>query len=165
MPWSERLPFEGQVLMLIIRSIVVIVAAVLLTVGCSSKVKPHHHTHDPRHLAVDILSVQSEPVPISRQMAQQEGIVRVSITPHGFSPALLTYKMGDKVKLHLVNESGRPHNLIIPRFGIATSVIAPTAQNYIEFTASAKGSWPFFSDAMREVGDPVPGFVGTLKVE
>jgi len=151
--------------MFMIRSLGVAVAVVLLLTGCGGKPHSDSHSHDPRHLAVDILDVQTEPVSIIKQMSGQEGVVRLTITPQGFDPARLTYRMGEKVKIHVVNEADRSHNLIIPRFGIAASVMSPSAQTYIEFTASAQGTWPFFSDASRDPGDPVPGFVGTLKVE
>lgn len=105
---------------------------------------------------------QTKPLSIQEQMAGLTGVQTVRITDNGFEPKELQTSVGGKVRIHLVNESSGEHNLIIDRFGIITRNLAPGEENFIEFTATAKGSWPFASDAPGAVE---PAFGGTLKVE
>lgn len=103
-----------------------------------------------------------KPTPIAEQMKGQTGIVQMTITDSGFEPAVLTTNVGGRVKIHLRNASAKEHNLVIERFGIATSVMPPGSENYVEFTAGQKGEWEVVSDAL---GAPEPEFQGVLKVE
>lgn len=105
---------------------------------------------------------QTKPLSIHEQMAGLSGIQKVRITDRGFEPKEVRTSVGGKVRIHLINESSGEHNLIVSRFGIVTRTLAPGEENFIEFTATAKGTWPFLSDAPGEVE---PAFGGTLKVE
>jgi plastocyanin len=105
---------------------------------------------------------QTKPLSIEEQMAGLPDVQKVCITDSGFEPKQLQTTVGGKVRIHLVNESGGEHNLIINRFGIVTRTLAPGEENFIEFTADEKGTWPFLSDAPGEVE---PAFGGILKVE
>lgn len=139
--------------------------AVLLLVGCGTRRQPdglpvsHQTQAEPES---PVIAIQDKPVSIAEQMKGQEGIVTLTMTDAGFSPNILTVSIGDRVKLYLKNESQGEHNLVIERFGIVTSAMAPRAENYVEFTANQKGEWPFFSDAPGQVEEP---FRGLLKVE
>jgi plastocyanin len=105
---------------------------------------------------------QTKPFSIQEQMAGLTGVQKVRITDSGFEPKELQTAVGGKVRIHLVNESSGEHNLIINRFGIVTRTLAPGEENFVEFTADAKGNWLFLSDAPGAVE---PAFGGTLKVE
>jgi len=109
-----------------------------------------------------VLAIQTEPVPIEEQMKGQTGIIHMAVSEEGFVPPLIRVKEGDRVRIHLRNTGRREHNLVLPRFGIVAGVMPPGGENYIEFTASEKGRWPFFSDAS---GREEIGLVGTLVVE
>ncbi|MFZ5824819.1 MAG: cupredoxin domain-containing protein [Bacillota bacterium] len=74
----------------------------------------------------------------------------------------MTTQVGGRVKIHLINQGTREHTLTIPRWSVFTRNLAPGEENYVEFTANEKGTWPFFSDAS---GEPEPGLGGELRVE
>lgn len=105
---------------------------------------------------------QKEPLTVAQQLAGQTGVVTVRITDRGFEPSVLKAAAGDQVKIHLKNESSGSHNLVVERYGIVSRAMAPGDENYIEFTATAKGDWPMISDAP---GQAEPAFAATLKVE
>lgn len=106
--------------------------------------------------------VQRAPELPSKQVAEVAGAQSIRVTDHGFEPAQLTVTHGSRVKIYLTNYGLNEHNMVIPRFGIVTQPLTRGADTYIEFTASAKGSWPFFSDAP---GAPERGIDGLLVVE
>lgn len=98
-----------------------------------------------------------------RQQAEEAGnATAMKVTDHGFEPAQLTVSYGSRVKIYLTNIGVREHNLVIPRFGIVTQPLVRGSDTYIEFTASAKGRWPFFSDAP---GAQERGLTGQLIIE
>lgn len=108
----------------------------------------------------EVKTTITEPTPITEQMAGRTGIQVLVITDGGFEPAVVRVGVNQRVKWHVINRGQKEHNLILPRYGVVVSNIAPGAENYVEFTAGEKGDWPFFSDS--------PGaqeFAGSLKVE
>lgn len=109
-----------------------------------------------------VLAIQTEPVPIAKQMEGQTGVVRVVMTDQGFEPAVLTAQIGSPVKIYLRNESSQAQNFLLPRFGVVASSLGTGGENYIEFTAGAKGEWEFFSDQGQE---GTLRMAGILKVE
>ena len=136
----------------------------LLITGCSARREPDPpltHT-EPEYLPAHVVTIQTEPVPIAKQMEGQTGVVRVVVTDSGFEPDLITTHVGGRVKIHLINQGTREHTLTIPRWSIFTRNLAPGEENYVEFTVNEKGTWPFFSDPSGEVE---PGLAGELKVE
>jgi uncharacterized cupredoxin-like copper-binding protein len=108
------------------------------------------------------LITQSAPLSVAQQMAGKENIITLRMTDHGFAPTTLSVREGSVVRIHLKNESSQAHNFVLERHGIVTSTLPAGGENYVEFTASQKGVWPFASDAP---GSVEPGFQGTLKVE
>lgn len=136
-----------------------------LIAGCSSRrgPAPAPVAHPaPEWEPQPAVTVQTEPVPIAQQMAGQSGVVRVVVTDKGFEPDVIATTVGGRVKIHLINQGTKEHTLSIPRWAIFTRNLAPGEENYIEFTASEKGIWPFFSDTP---GEPEPGLAGEVKVE
>lgn len=108
------------------------------------------------------LPIVTEPVPIAELMAGKADIIHMRITDQGFAPPVITTTVGGRVRIHLRNGSSRAQNLSIPRFGIYSRSMDPGDENYIEFTASQKGDWPFFSDP-TEGAEPLA--TGRLQVE
>lgn len=98
-----------------------------------------------------------------RQQAEEAGnATAMWVTDRGFEPRQITVAQGSRVKIYLLNQGLNEHNLVIPRFGIVTQPLVRGADTYVEFTASAKGSWPYFSDAP---GAQERGIDGLLVVE
>lgn len=58
-----------------------------------------------------------------------------------FSPAQITVKAGQKVKIIFENNGKAPHNLVIEELGISTKVIGNGETNSIEFIASTQGKF------------------------
>jgi uncharacterized cupredoxin-like copper-binding protein len=142
----------------------VIVAALLAAAGCGAQKQPHRMPDGPgTEPGAEVAKIiQREPMTVAQQMAGQTGVERLRMTDRGFEPKRIQAKTGQTVKLHVVNQGALEHNLMIPRFSIVTSNMKPGAENYVEFTATEKGTWPFFSDA---TGKQEPGLSGSLEVE
>jgi plastocyanin len=96
------------------------------------------------------------------QAAEAGGAVEVTVTDSGFQPAVINALVGNRVKIYLQNQGQHEHNLVIPRFGIVTQPLVRGGDTYVEFTASQKGRWPFFSNAP---GVQERGLAGELIVE
>lgn len=135
--------------------------ALAATFGTGRKPKPNQAPIRVPDSPVPVIT-QTKPLSIQEQMAGLTDVRRVRITDAGFEPNLLQTAVGGKVRIHLINESSAAQNLIIDRFGIVTRTLAPGEENFIAFTATEKGDWPFLSDAAGEVE---AAFGGTLKVE
>jgi len=110
----------------------------------------------------EILAIEQTPTPIAVQMAGKTGILTLTVTEGGFQPPIIAAKAGGQVRIHLRNGGRAGHNLVIPRYGIATRTLGPGEETYVEFTAGEKGDWPVFSDAP---GAPEVGLTGHLRVE
>jgi FtsP/CotA-like multicopper oxidase with cupredoxin domain len=108
------------------------------------------------------LIVQREPLSPRQQAERQQGVTAVTVTDRGFQPTQVRVVYGTRVKIYLTNRGKSEHNMVIPRFGIVTSPLTQGGDTYIEFTASERGHWPFFSDAP---GTPERGLAGELIVE
>jgi len=78
-----------------------------------------------------------------------------------FSPATMTVKQGDRVRVTFVN-SGGTHDWVIDEFNARTKVIQGGAQETIEFVANKKGSFEYYCS----VGEHRQmGMKGTLIVQ
>lgn len=133
-----------------------------LTAGCSARQEPEPQPVAREPAQEHVVTIQTEPVPIAEQMEGQTGIIAVVVTDRRFEPDAITTTVGGRVKIHLINKGTKEHTLTIPRWDVFSRNLAPGEENYIEFTASEKGIWPFFSDAP---GEPEAGLNGELKVE
>lgn len=158
----ERLGAKGGIHLY--KRVLSLLLAAVLGAGCAGRKpasEPIQPPAGPEFSAPSVIT-QTAPIPIAKQLEGQVGVKVLVVTDTGFEPAAITVRAGDVVKLHVLNRGAREHNLVIPRFTIATSNMAPGAENYVEFTADAKGAWPFFSDAP---GQAETGLLGSLKVE
>jgi uncharacterized cupredoxin-like copper-binding protein len=134
----------------------------LLLVGCAARTPGGAHPEAAPEWSQQSTITQSEPKSIAEQMAGKEGIVELIMTDTRFEPPTLHAKAGQVVRIHLRNQGRLTHNFVLGRFSIATSRMAPGSENYVEFTATATGDWPFGSDAPGKIE---PGLTGTLHVE
>lgn len=126
-------------------------ALLLIVSGCSRPpTAPQTQASAPREEERTVI-LQREPVAIAQQLRNQQGLVEMKMTDQGFAPSSMTVQAGAVVKIHLINAGTHTYNLVLPRYGVVTSPMVPGAENYIEFTASEAGIWPFFSDASGEV--------------
>ncbi len=61
-----------------------------------------------------------------------------------FSPATLSVKKGDKVKITFKNTGAAPHNFIIDELGVSTQVLGTGQSEVVEFTADKTGAFAFY---------------------
>ncbi len=87
--------------------------------------------------------------------------ITVTATDFAFSPAEITVKKGESIKLTLVNADGR-HGIAIPAFGVNLRP-APGGSESTVFTADRTGSFPFFCNVF--CGGGHGEMRGTLTVE
>ena len=79
---------------------------------------------------------------------------------YSFSPATMTVKKGDNVKITLVNKGGT-HDLVVDEFGVSTPRTTTGQTATIEFVADKVGSFEYYCS----VGNHrAMGMWGTLKV-
>lgn len=79
-------------------------------------------------------------------MRGKDGVTEVVISDEGVTPPRLVARVGQPVRLHVVNRGGRPHNFVIEQFGVVGRVLGPGEENYIEFTPGVSGEFPVLSD-------------------
>jgi len=88
--------------------------------------------------------------------------ITVTADEYSFTPASISLKKGEKVKLTFKNTGKFPHNLTIDELSVATKTIAGGSQDVIEFVASEEMDVEFYCS----VGSHrVQGMEGSLKVE
>lgn len=60
-----------------------------------------------------------------------------------FSPATMTVKKGDKVRITFQNQSGT-HDLVVDGYNVRTKVLSGGQSETIEFTANQSGSFEYY---------------------
>lgn len=78
-----------------------------------------------------------------------------------FTPAMITVKKGDKVKITFQNVSGF-HDFRIDEYGVATKQTKSPATEVLEFTADKAGSFEYYCSVGTHQS---MGMKGTLRVE
>lgn len=88
--------------------------------------------------------------------------ITVSGTDFAFTPAKLSVKMGDKVKIVFQNNGKLPHNLMIDELKVATKTINAGQTDTVEFSVNQTGSFTMYCsvDAHRQ-----KGMVGTVSIQ
>lgn len=86
----------------------------------------------------------------------------VSGTEFGLSPATISVKSGERVRITFRNTGRASHNLVIEGLGVGTRTIGGGQTDTIEFTASTPGTYPIFCSVP---GHRASGMEGSLKVE
>jgi len=96
--------------------------------------------------------------------ASTSGITKISVvgTEFSFSPASISVKAGEQVKITFKNNGRAPHNLTLEGVGIGTKTIGGGQTDIIEFTAPSSGTYAFFCSVS---GHRAAGMEGSLKVE
>lgn len=90
--------------------------------------------------------VQPTENPTATSEAQPEAIKEIMVegSEFKFSPASLTLKVGEKVRIIFQNKGSLPHNLTIDQLGVATKTIGSGAKDTIEFTATKDGTFTMY---------------------
>lgn len=80
--------------------------------------------------------------------------ITVSATDFAFTPAKLSVKKGDRIKIVLQNNGKLPHNLMIDELKVATKTIQAGQTDTVEFVASQAGSFSMYCsvDSHRQKG-------------
>lgn len=103
-----------------------------------------------------------EPVEVVPPAAPEVKEVAVIGTEMSFSPATITVRAGQQVKITFQNQGKVIHNLVIEGLGVSTRTIRPGQTDIIEFTAPAPGTYTFFCSVP---GHRAAGMLGHLIVE
>ena len=104
----------------------------------------------------------TEAPPTTQASVSQVTEINVAGTEFSFSPASVSVKAGERVKIIFRNNGRAPHNLIIEGLDIGTKTIGKGQTDVVEFTASSSGTFVFFCSVP---GHRASGMEGNLKVE
>lgn len=107
--------------------------------------------------------IQREADSVAKLLQGQRDVIRIEVSDSAIAPAVLYARAETELHLHLHNAGTRPHNFLIPEFGIVTQRMPPGGENYVAFTPSRPGAFPYFSGDPRS-HLPEPGLEGTLQV-
>lgn len=109
------------------------------------------------------------PVPgatnVEEKKVTQESEVRetaVSGKEYSYTPASITVKKGEKVKIVFTNNGNLPHNLVIDELGVSTKTVAPGKSDTIEFTAEGDANLTFYCSIGTHRAQ---GMEGTIEVK
>ena len=88
--------------------------------------------------------------------------INVSAKEYAYTPATITVKSGENVKINFTNSGTVTHNLTIQGLNLATKSIGPGETDSISFVAPAAGSYTFYCsiDGHKDLG-----LTGTLVVQ
>lgn len=104
----------------------------------------------------------TETLPITQSPAAEATEIAVNGTEFSFSPASISVKAGEQVKITFMNNGRAPHNLTLEGLGIATKTIGEGQTDVVEFTAPSSGNYTFFCSVPSH---RAAGMEGTLIVE
>jgi nitrosocyanin len=85
----------------------------------------------------------------------------ISAKPFSFTPATMTVKKGDKVKITLTDKEGM-HDLVIDEFNVKTKVLSAGETDTVEFTADKAGTYEYYCSVSNH---RAMGMVGKLIVQ
>lgn len=103
-----------------------------------------------------------ETSPTTQAPVSQVTEISVAGTEFSFSPASVSVKAGERVKITFSNKGMAPHNLTLEGLGIATQTIGGGQTDVVEFTAPSSGTYAFFCSVP---GHRASGMEGNLKVK
>lgn len=101
-------------------------------------------------------------IPSSAPSTGSAQTVNVSGNEFAFTPATITVKKGQEVKLTFKNNGQYPHNFTVSELGIATNTVGPGEETTITFTPDKTGSFTYICTVP---GHADRGMKGTLIVE
>lgn len=103
------------------------------------------------------------------QSVESAGSIPVRIDMAGFEPTALQAKVGEPVKLRLINpdsqyhtDGGGKHQLAIPELGV-DAIVQPKSERVISFTPTQPGTYTFYCDVCCG-GKENPSMQGKLRV-
>lgn len=146
------------------KSILIVIIGLVVLVGGYFLLRGGYQTPAPSTTAPQTPQ-RFTPVPqATKQAPQQQAAREIAVvgTEFAFSPSTITLKAGERVKVSFRNGGQVIHNWIVERQGIGTQTIAGGANDSVEFTAPAAGTYTYFCSVP---GHRERGMVGTLKVE
>lgn len=96
--------------------------------------------------------------------APTTGVTEISVsgTEFSFSPASISVKTGERVKITFRNNGRASHNLTLEGLSIGTKTIGGGQIDVVEFTAPSIGTYAFFCSIP---GHRASGMEGALRVE
>jgi cytochrome c oxidase subunit 2 len=88
--------------------------------------------------------------------------ISISAKEFAYTPATVTVKKGEVVKINFTNDGTTAHNFTIGEFNVATKTIGPGESDSITFTPNLAGTFKYFCsvDSHRSLG-----LEGTLVVQ
>ena len=143
------------------KTILIIIIILVVIVGGYFLLRGGYQT--PAPVAPEVTAPEETPEEVTLPPAPS-GMKEVTVvgTEFSFSPALITVKSGEKVKLTFQNNGSVSHNLVVEGLGISTKTIGRGKTETLEFTAPASGTYKFFCSVP---GHRPAGMEGSLKAE
>ena len=139
--------------------VIIVIVILILIVGGYFLLKGGYRAPAPVVPAPEAIQPKEEiPSPTSSEARE----FTVSGAEFSFSPASITVKAGDRVKIIFRNDGGALHNLIIEGLGVSTKTISGGQTDIVEFTAPASGTYTIFCSVP---GHRVAGMEGSLIIE
>jgi plastocyanin len=94
--------------------------------------------------------------------ATQAGTITVEGNEFKFTPATLTVKKGQQVKVTFKNTGQYPHNFIVDELNVKSNTIQPGQSDTVTFTPSKTGAFTYYCgvDAHEQ-----KGMKGTITVQ
>lgn len=104
----------------------------------------------------------SAPAAASPSGEQAAREITVEGKEFSFSPATLTVKQGETVRVVFKNTGKMPHDFVVDELNVRTKVISGGQQDTVTFTATEKGTFEFYCSVGNHRAQ---GMVGKLMVE
>jgi len=113
--------------------------------------------------AVEVATPEATATPSSQgdELSAVKEIV-VSAKEYSFTPATMTIKAGEKVKLTFQNNGKMQHDWVLEDMDINTNLVNPRGEETVEFTINEPGEYAFYCSVP---GHRALGMVGKLVVE
>lgn len=141
-----------------------------VTAGYAASTRGRRTTRAATFVIVAALTVAAVIFLWPRPAAVAQADQTVQVNMGGFSPAVVTARAGEPLRLQIVNpdsqfhtDGGGWHQLAIPALGVDAR-IDPKSQPVVEIPAAAPGEYPFYCDVCCG-GKENPSMQGVLRVE
>lgn len=94
-------------------------------------------------LPVETAAPPTTPATSSADQTKMQEII-VEASDFKLTPAKITFKKGEKIKIVFKNNGKLPHNLTITELGVATKTITPGEEDSLEFIPAKGGQFSMF---------------------
>ncbi len=114
--------------------------------------------------AVEVVTPTPEATATPSPEAEVEEVKEITVTAkeYRFTPASLTVKAGEKVKLTFQNSGKMQHDWVLEDMDINTNLVSPGGEETVEFTINEPGEYVYYCSVP---GHRALGMVGKLIVE